>query len=87
MEKYKLLLDSIENATGDTFSDEEHQKIVKGASERDLVNSGLEETMVNAYHELNAKRKEKSIKSLRTAAFILAMDRIAISYMDLGIFP
>ena len=87
MEKYKLLLDSIENATGDTFSDEEHQKIVKGASERDLVNSGLEETMVNAYHELNAKRKEKGIKSLRTAAFILAMDRIAISYMDLGIFP
>jgi len=87
MEKYQLLLDSIENATGDSFSDDEHKKIVKGASERDIVNSGLEETMVNAYHELNAKRKEKNIKSLRTAAFILAIDRIAISYLDLGIFP
>ena len=87
MEKYKLLLDSIENATGDSFSDEEQRMIVKGASERDLVNSGLEETMVTAYHELNEMRKKKGIKSLRTAAFILAMDRIAISYMDLGIFP
>ena len=87
MEKYKLLLDSIENATGDSFSEEEQKMIVKGASERDLVNSGLEETMVTAYHELNEMRKKKGIKSLRTAAFILAMDRIAISYMDLGIFP
>lgn len=87
MEKYKLLLDSIENATGDTFSDEEQQKIVKGASERDLVNSGLEETMVTAYHELNEMRKKKGIQSLRTAAFILALDRIAVSYTDLGIFP
>ncbi len=87
MEKYKLLLDSIENATGDTFSEDEHKKIVKGASERDLVNSGLEETMVTAYHELNNMRKRKGIKSLRTAAFILALDRIAVSYMDLGIFP
>jgi glutamate dehydrogenase (NAD(P)+) len=87
MEKYKHLLQSIENATGDTFSDDEVSKIVKGASERDLVNSGLEETMVTAYHQLNEMRKQKGIKSLRTAAFILALDRIAISYTEMGIFP
>lgn len=87
MQKFKLLLDSIENATGDKFSNEQVDLIVKGASERDLVNSGLEETMVTAYHQLNAKRKEKGIKSLRTAGFILALDRIAVSYTDMGIFP
>ncbi|MBK6265470.1 Glu/Leu/Phe/Val dehydrogenase [Marivirga sp. S37H4] len=87
MQKYKLLLESIEHATGDKFSNEQVDLIVKGASERDLVNSGLEETMVTAYHELNAKRKEKNIKSLRTAGFILALDRIAVSYTDMGIFP
>ncbi|MDN3690626.1 Glu/Leu/Phe/Val family dehydrogenase [Cyclobacterium jeungdonense] len=87
MKKYDLLLESIEKATGDTFSEEQKDIIVRGASERDLVNSGLEETMVTAYHHMNGVRKEKNIKDLRTAGFIVALERIAISYMDLGIFP
>ncbi|WP_375579588.1 Glu/Leu/Phe/Val dehydrogenase [Marivirga tractuosa] len=87
MEKYKFLIDSIETATGDAFNQEQRDAIVKGASERDLVISGLEETMVTAYHDMNEKRKEKKLKSLRTAAFILAIDRIAVSYTDMGIFP
>jgi glutamate dehydrogenase (NAD(P)+) len=87
MKKYDELLEGIEKATGDSFSDEQKRTIVKGASERDLVNSGLEETMVTAYHHMNGVRKEKGIKDLRTAGFIVALERIAISYMDLGIFP
>ncbi len=86
-EKYQKLMNTIENATGERFTDEEKEALVKGASERDLVISGLEETMVNAYCHMNETRKEKKIKSLRTAGFILALDRIAISYLDLGIFP
>jgi glutamate dehydrogenase (NAD(P)+) len=43
--------------------------------------------MVNAYHAMNKVRQEKNIKSLRTAGFILALERISVSYMDLGIFP
>ncbi|MEX2569084.1 MAG: Glu/Leu/Phe/Val dehydrogenase [Cyclobacteriaceae bacterium] len=87
MKKFDVLLESIEKATGDTFSEIQKELIVKGASERDLVNSGLEETMVTAYHHMNGVRKEKNIKSLRTAGFIVALERIAISYTDLGIFP
>lgn len=87
MEKYRKLMGTIENATGEEFTDEEKDALIKGASERDLVLSGLEETMVTAYHDMNQKRKEKDIKSLRTAGFILALERIQTSYMDLGIFP
>jgi glutamate dehydrogenase (NAD(P)+) len=87
MEKYRKLLATIENATGEEFTDEERDALIRGASERDLVLSGLEETMVTAYHDMNRIRKEKGIESLRTAGFILALERIAISYMDLGIFP
>ncbi|PRY88074.1 Glu/Leu/Phe/Val family dehydrogenase [Mongoliibacter ruber] len=87
MEKYRKLLGTIENATGERFTDDEKDGLIKGASERDLVLSGLEETMVTAYHDMNKKRKEKGIQSLRTAGFILALERISISYMDLGIFP
>jgi glutamate dehydrogenase (NAD(P)+) len=87
MEKYRKLLGTIENATGEEFTDEEKESLIRGASERDLVLSGLEETMVTAYHAMNQKRKEKNIKNLRTAGFILALERISRSYMDLGIFP
>lgn len=87
MEKYRKLLGTIENATGERFTEDEKDSLIKGASERDLVLSGLEETMVTAYHDMNKTRKEKGIKSLRTAGFILALQRISISYMDLGIFP
>ena len=86
-EKYRKLLGTIENATGEEFTDEEKDQLIQGASERDLVLSGLEETMVNAYHSMNKVRQEKNIKSLRTAGFILALERISVSYMDLGIFP
>ncbi|SEJ62429.1 glutamate dehydrogenase (NAD(P)+) [Cyclobacterium xiamenense] len=87
MKKYDALLETIEKATGDSFSEQQKELIVRGASERDLVNSGLEETMVTAYHHMNGVRKEKNIKDLRTAGFIVALERISISYMDLGIFP
>jgi glutamate dehydrogenase (NAD(P)+) len=87
MEKYRKLLGTIENATGEEFTDYERDELIRGASERDLVLSGLEETMVTAYHEMNKVRKEKNIQSLRTAGFILALERIAISYLDLGVFP
>jgi glutamate dehydrogenase (NAD(P)+) len=87
MEKYRKLLGTIENATGEEFTDFERDELIRGASERDLVLSGLEETMVTAYHDMNRVRKEKNIQSLRTAGFILALERIAISYMDLGVFP
>jgi len=86
-QKYDQLLQSIEKTTGDSFTDLQRKILVKGASERDLVLSGLEETMVKAYQSMNELRKEKKIESLRTAAFMLALQRISSSYLSLGIFP
>lgn len=81
------LVKAIEKSTGTTLPDEMRKGIVKGASERDLVLSGLEETMVAAYHEVRSTMKRKNLSSMRTAAFTVSVNRIAISYMDLGIFP
>ena len=54
----------------------------------DLVNTGLEDTMVTSYHTImNIKNKNPEIPNFRTAAFIDAIDKIARSYMNLGIFP
>ena len=63
------------------------QLIQSGAGEYELVDSGLEGVMVGAYHEVNEIRKKDKTGDLRTAAFVNSLNKIAISYMELGVFP
>jgi glutamate dehydrogenase (NAD(P)+) len=85
---YGRLLEAVEGVTGRKFTDDEISRVTHGASEEDLVNSGLEETMVTAYHPIRAQWKERDGKvDLRTAALIVAIDKVALSYAQLGIFP
>jgi glutamate dehydrogenase (NAD(P)+) len=84
----RRLIQAIELATGHRFSETDRKALVHGADELDLVNSGLEETMAVAYQEiLEIRRSVAGIKDLRTAAFYNALEKIARSYMELGIFP
>jgi glutamate dehydrogenase (NAD(P)+) len=79
---------AIEKATGSSFRDSEIDAMARGADELDLVNSGLEETMVKAYHELREiKQRHEGAIDLRTAAMISAIDKIARVYQHRGIFP
>lgn len=85
---YGRLLGAIEIATGRHFSEHERKAIARGANEEDLVNSGLEETMVNAYHQIReVQQRLNGTVDLRVAAFVNAIDKIAVSYRELGIFP
>lgn len=64
------------------------ESIVKGPNEIDLVNSGLEETMKDAFREImEIYYRKRDINDLRTAAFALAIDKVATTYLQLGIFP
>ena len=84
----RTLIDAIEKSIGREIDPKAKKIIAHGANEYDLVNSGLEETMIHAYHEIReAKNKNKNIPDLRTAAFVDAIDKIATSYLALGIFP
>jgi len=82
------MLRTIEAATGKSFTESERMQIARGPDEQDLVNSGLEETMISAYHELReAKNKHPGVPDLRIAAFLSAIHKVARSYAELGIFP
>ena len=86
--RHKIMLSAVEKATGYQFSSEEVELIGHGADENDLVNSGLEDTMINAYHEIREIHKQRCpTEDLRTASFITAIDKIAASYRQAGIFP
>ena len=80
------MLQAMEKLSGKQFDTEIFQRITTGAEEEDLVNSGLEETMIQAYQQIRTVSKQHKV-DLRTAAFITAIDKIAISYQELGIFP
>lgn len=79
---------AVEDLTGKSLSAQQREVIVRGADEVDLVNSGLEETMSHAYNELRHIWKSRpGVPDLRTAAFLSAIDKVAISYAELGFFP
>jgi glutamate dehydrogenase (NAD(P)+) len=79
---------ALETLTGKVLSDDERRLLVHGSDEIDIVNSGLEETMVVAYQGIRDMLKQHpALGDLRAAAFRTAIDKIARSYMDLGVFP
>jgi glutamate dehydrogenase (NAD(P)+) len=82
------ILSAIEMATGRKFSDTERHMLVKVTDELAIVNSGLEDTMIVAYQEIReALRRQPEVGDLRTAAFVTAINKVAIVYEELGIFP
>lgn len=82
------LLGQIEQLTGKSVSDEERRFIMRGADEIDLVHSGLEETMISATREImDIWNANPEIPDMRTAAYVNAINKVATSYVELGIFP
>ena len=78
----------VEELTGRNVNDREFALIARGADEIDLVRSGLEETMINAYREIrDVMVNNPAIPYLRTAAFVNAINKISGYYNSLGIFP
>lgn len=82
------ILNQIEGLTGKNVTQQERNFIVHGAEEVELVRSGLEETMAQATREImETWRANPEIENMRTAAFVVAINKIGTSYYELGIFP
>ncbi|HZI01697.1 MAG TPA: Glu/Leu/Phe/Val dehydrogenase [Flavisolibacter sp.] len=82
------IVGQIEELTSKKVSDRERQFIIHGPDEVDLVYSGLEETMIAATHEIMDEwKRNPQIPDMRTAAFVVAINKVGTSYAELGIFP
>ena len=82
------ILGTIEELTTKKVSIREREFIMHGPEEADLVYSGLEETMITATHEImNLWKSNPLIPDMRTAAYVVAINKVATSYAELGIFP
>lgn len=83
---YKKILSVIETISDRHFTEEELVTLAQGGGEEELVDSGLQETMINSYNEINELRKKFDV-DLRTAAFINAINKVGLIYERMGIFP
>ena len=82
------ILGQIEELTGKNVSLKERDFIMHGADEADLVYSGLEETMIAATREImDAWKANPAVPDMRTAAYVVAINKVGTSYAELGIFP
>lgn len=82
------ILSQIEELSGKKVSTAERNFILHGAEEQDLVHSGLEETMITATREImDIWKANPAIPDMRTAAYVNAINKVATSYNELGIFP
>jgi glutamate dehydrogenase (NAD(P)+) len=82
------MLEQIEELTGKKVLGTQRELMLHGPDEVDLVNSGLEETMINATHEIiECWKANPTIQDMRTASFVVAINKVGMSYAQLGIFP
>jgi glutamate dehydrogenase (NAD(P)+) len=82
------IINQIEELTGREVSEAQKKVIVHGADEQELVHSGLEETMISATREImELWQNNPAIPDMRTAAYVSAINKVATSYAELGIFP
>ena len=85
---YENIVNAIEKYTHSKVSDRDRMILTKGPDEIDLVRSGLEETMITAYHTIRDQwLADPNIVDLRTAAFVVAIKKVGSDYAQLGIFP
>jgi len=84
----KLIVNQLELMSGQKIPDDIRKKLLMGADEVDLVRSGLEETMITATHEIvNLWNQHPDIRDMRTASFVVAINKVGTVYGQLGIWP
>ena len=80
------LVSTMENLSGRNVDEHLRTKIVRGASELDLVRSGLDDTMRMAFHDIrDAMKQFPQIKDYRTASYVVALGKIVQNYEDIGL--
>ncbi len=87
-DQFEGLVKKIEELTGKGIAERDRSFLTRGGTEIELVNSGLEDTMITAYQQVRETlRQHPEIGDVRTAAFVSSLKKIASDYISMGIFP
>lgn len=82
----QMIVEALETMTGKTVPASIQAKLGSGADELALVRSGLDDTMRLAYQEIKEEfHNNDGVSDFRTAAYVVALRKVARSYMEMGI--
>ena len=79
------LINLIESTTGTRVPDRKKSLLSEGRSELDLVRSGLEDMMTEAYESMSYLWNKESYPNLRVTAYIYSIKKLIDSYKSIGI--
>ncbi len=89
--RHELIVGELERLSKDTgigwqLTPDFKEKYLRGAGELELVRSGLDDTMRAAYQAMQTMWHSRSdVTDLRTAAYLVAIERVAHSYTAKGL--
>ena len=84
--KGQQIIDVLESTFQTDIPENKKAALIAGGKEIDLVRSGLDETMRTAYQEIrDVLYSNKKVKDFRTAAYVVALEKIIKSYIEMGI--
>jgi glutamate dehydrogenase (NAD(P)+) len=83
----RRMIQGIEDLTGQPFPAALRAEVLQGIDELELVNSGLEETMIQGFQFILETMHQQNIEDLRTAAFVCGLQKVVTAYEQLGIWP
>jgi len=89
--RHQMLIEELERLSNKvdldwSLTDDFKAKYLKGAGELEMVRSGLDDTIRTAYQAIREIWLSRDdVPSLRVAAYILAIQRIATSYLSKGL--
>ncbi len=81
------MLKAIQSMTDQPIPDWIRKELVQGADELDLVRSGLDDTMRLSFQQIKeVYDSNRKVNDYRTASYVVAIDKISRSYLDIGIY-
>jgi glutamate dehydrogenase (NAD(P)+) len=88
LDEYRTLslIEALAEMTGKEVPEHVRQSLMYASDEISLVRSGLDDTMRLAYQEISEEyHGNTQINDFRTAAFVVALKKIARTYMEMGV--
>jgi glutamate dehydrogenase (NAD(P)+) len=83
----KHMVHALEQMTGRETPNGLKTELERGADEFDLVRSGLDDSMRLALQEIiDTRNRNEKIEDYRTAAYTIALSKLARSYLDIGVY-
>ena len=86
IQRNRHIVELIETTTGKPVPEALKAPLLRGTEELDLVRSGLEDTMRDAYRAIRETLlASEAIDDLRTAAYAVALEKVVRSYQEMGL--